>query len=325
MPEKPLLSIIIPVYNAEKFLCSCISSAVHQTLYNRTEVIFIDDGSTDSSGKILDAAAKKYANLNVIHTKNRGVSEARNTGLEKAVGTYVAFTDADDYFESDLFEVLLDEAHNGCDLVCGGYTAEYPGTSVYHKCKKRTVIYGRNIIKSFLQENIMAPIAADKLFLRKKLGNIRFDQGLKIAEDRLFLYQYLKKCRKIAILPLGKYHYRIHSESACRSRSNKNILDSLIVSKRIRTDIESEYPPLREIAECSEIDMKCRVYGELYHSRDIQSIKKHYFRLKKDIGGFSIAKKLRYSSLKHTAAFLAARIYPGFYEFLKNNVRLQYK
>ena len=327
MTKQPeyLISVIIPVFDSENYLQDCINSLVRQTMYDKTEIIFIDDGSTDKSGELLDSAAEEYENIKVYHVSNGGVSYARNIGLDKARGKYVSFIDADDYIESDYYECLLNEFSEDCDLVGCGYTAEYRDRSILHTCIKKTEFYHDDIIKAFLQEKILCPVAADKLFLREMIGNLRLDTSLDIGEDRWFLFEYLQKSKHIVVLPNGKYHYRMHDSSACRRRFNDKRLDSLTVCERITSKVKEIYPELTCVAECSEIDMKCRVYGELYRDNVIEKYKECYAGIKREIRKFSLGKKIKHSSKKHTAALLAAKISPKLYVFLKNGLKLQYR
>ena len=106
--NEPLISIIVPVYNVEKYLSKCIDSIINQT-YKNIEIILIDDGSTDSSGAICDKYALVDSRIHVLHIENSGVSNARNVGLNHATGDYIGFVDSDDYIEPNMYELLLEE------------------------------------------------------------------------------------------------------------------------------------------------------------------------------------------------------------------------
>lgn len=103
----PLISVIVPIYNVEKYLARCVDSIVNQT-YKDFELILVDDGSPDNSGKICDEYAKKDSRIKVVHKKNGGLSDARNAGMAVATGEYISFIDSDDYVSDDFFECLLD-------------------------------------------------------------------------------------------------------------------------------------------------------------------------------------------------------------------------
>ena len=103
--EAPLISVIVPVYNVEKYLAKCIDSIIAQT-YTNLEILLVDDGATDSSGAICDEYAQKESRIRVIHKENGGLSDARNRGIAEARGEYLGFIDSDDYIDVDMYELL---------------------------------------------------------------------------------------------------------------------------------------------------------------------------------------------------------------------------
>ena len=320
--DKAEVSVIIPVYNSEKYINICMSSLLSQTVIDKIEIILIDDGSTDKSSDILDGYIN-CPNVFVYHTEHKGVSHARNLGLQMAKGRYIAFIDSDDYVEKDHFEILLKEFSG--QLICGGFMAEYKDKTIPHICNKKTELYGKDIIKEFLIEDMLSPVVADKLFLKDKIGCLRFDESLSMAEDRYFLFEYIKGINHIKILPLGKYHYVMNDESVCRNSFDERKICSLTVCKGITEGVRSSYPFLLPYARCSEIDMKCRVCGEMYYFGVTQKYNDIFQKLKQDIRHFSISEKIGYSSQKHTLALITAKISLKLYMFLKNEMKLQYK
>lgn len=317
------ISVIVPVYNCDEYIKTCMDSLLSQTVRESMEVIFVDDGSSDNSGNIIDRAVLEHENFSVYHIKHSGVSHARNKGLENVRGKYIAFIDADDYIENDYFERLLEEFDG--EMICGGFTAEYENKKIPHICRKKTEFFGEDIIKEFLSEDIMSPIVADKLFLREKIGDLRFDEKLSMAEDRMFLFEYLKNTSHIKVVPFGKYHYMMNEKSACRGDFDERKFGSLYVCEKITANIGEKYPMLLPCAKSSEIDMKCRVYGEMYYFGVSEKYKETFLKLKEEIHDFGISEKFRYSGRKHFLAFLLARISPKLYMFVKNDLKLQYR
>ena len=125
------LSIIIPVYNTEKYLHRCVDSVLQQNMSDY-ELILVDDGSTDGSGKICDEYKEKDSRVKVIHTQNQGVSKARNTGLELSSGEYIGFVDADDYIDADMYEKLIEASiDSNADVCCCGYLQELSEIEIY--------------------------------------------------------------------------------------------------------------------------------------------------------------------------------------------------
>ena len=317
------ITVIVPVYNADKYIKTCMDSLLSQTVKEKMEVIVVNDGSEDDSGRIIDRYAAEHEHFRVFHVKHSGVSHARNVGLDHAQGKYIAFIDSDDYVENDHFESLLKNFDG--DLICGGFTAEYENKRIPHICKTKTEFFGEDIIREFLKENMMSPVVADKLFLREKTGNLRFDETLSMAEDRLFLFEYLQKTSHAKIIPLGKYHYVMNENSACRQTFDERKFGSLEVCEKITADIREKYPLLFPFAKSSEIDMRCRVYGEIYAFGLSEKYREIFLKLKKEIHDFRISEKFGCSSQKHILALLAAKLSPKLYVFLKNDMKLQYR
>ena len=317
------ISVIVPVYNSERYIKACIDSLLSQTMRECMEVIFVDDGSMDNSGNIIDKEVLENEYFSVCHIKHSGVSHARNTGLGMAKGKYISFIDSDDYIESDYFESLLKEFDG--EMICGGFTAEYENKKILHISSQKTEFFCEDMIKEFLKENIMSPIASDKIFLREKIGDIRFDESLAIAEDRLFLFEYLQKISHAKIIPLGKYHYVMNDKSVCRETFDERKFGSLEVCRKITAVVSEKYPSLLRLAKSSEIDMKCRVYGEMYYFGVSEKYKEVFLQLKKEIHDFGILEKCRLSGRKHFLAFILARISPQLYMFVKNDLKWQYR
>jgi glycosyltransferase involved in cell wall biosynthesis len=117
-----LISVIVPVYNVEPYLCRCLDSLLAQTVIAEMEIILVDDGSTDGSGDICDSYASHYANINVVHQRNMGLSGARNSGIDIACGEYIGYVDSDDYVLPDMYETLLKNAEKSyADISCCGF------------------------------------------------------------------------------------------------------------------------------------------------------------------------------------------------------------
>lgn len=321
----PLISVIIPVYNAERYLEKCLESIGSQTIFENLEVIFIDDGSKDKSGMILDNFAISNKNVVVKHIDNGGVSNARNFGLEFSRGRYISFIDADDYLDKDFFEYLLNEADDQTDIIGCGFVAEYSNLSVDHCSRKKLVLDKKMAIKEFILENDMDPNVTNKIFKNTVVENLRFDASLTLAEDRWFLFNCLQKISQLKLLPGGKYHYVMNDLSACRKSFSKKKLDTIVVADKITEVIKEKYLEYLELAECSAIDAKCRVYGDIYNSDAIKEYLDEYTSIKKSIKRFSILKKIKYSSKKHTLAFIIAKVSPVLYSFVKNDMKFQYR
>ena len=151
MNESPLISVIVPVYNVEEYLTQCIESIINQT-YTNLEIILVDDGSTDQSGKICDEYAIKDDRIQVIHKENRGVGSARNVGLDTSKGEYVSFVDSDDYVDKNYIKILLKQMleHNVQVSICNLAITDKKNTTIRYKDKINGVITTEIVIKKIL-------------------------------------------------------------------------------------------------------------------------------------------------------------------------------
>lgn len=213
------ISIIIPVYNSEKYLYECLDSVLNQN-FTDFEVLLINDGSTDNSGQICDDYAAKDARFKVFHKENGGVSTARNLGLDHAKGEWIAFMDSDDQLKEKYIEELLNSTlYDSVDLVVQGYTA----ISVD---KKRKVSFGNDIvlsndyIKLFEEKEIFKyGYPFSKLFKNQIIreNKLRFPERYSFAEDLSFFLAYLSYCKQIKFDEKYNYYYVSHPNSLSKS------------------------------------------------------------------------------------------------------------
>lgn len=228
--NSPVISIIVPVYNAECFITECIESIVGQD-YKDLQIILIDDGSTDSSGIICDEYAKKDERICVIHQKNSGVSSARNRGLKIAIGKYVAFVDADDVLPKYAYSYLMKNDTSSETLIMGQRQLMSEQGELLTRANIRTAEISKiDFIMDLFTEAIFPYLGylTDKLFLRDIIhtNNIWFDKNVKLNEDRLFVLEYTKHCKRIKIMEGIVYYYRQRKSGVIAStRRNKTVTD----------------------------------------------------------------------------------------------------
>lgn len=210
------ISIIIPVFNLENYLSKCINSVLAQS-YKNFEVIIVDDGSTDNSAKIIDSYAEKDNRIIPVHIKNGGVSNARNIALDKAIGKYVYFLDGDDYIEADTLEILKNNIE-GFDLVQASYDRVYKNGNVDRCISDDKILENKDaVLGSYFLKKI-TDSSWNKLFIKENIGTLRFDVNLKVAEDALFVYEYIKTVKRIKLISNVTYHYYIHEGSCMNSK-----------------------------------------------------------------------------------------------------------
>lgn len=225
--KAPKVSIIVPVYNVEKYLRRCLDSIKVQTFTNM-ECILIDDGSSDNSGKICDEYAEKDSRFRVIHKRNGGVSSARNAGLDEAKGKWIGFVDADDWIENNLIEELYDYAtENDADVVISG------DTRVQKDKKIKTHIPPSGIMSMHRDFAIYWQGPCAKLFKSTVLHNIRFPDGISLAEDLLFTFKVFFASTKIYGLNVSGYNYFINPNSAVNNITYSKIDDEIKVLEEI--------------------------------------------------------------------------------------------
>lgn len=220
-----LVSIIVPVYNAERYLKRCIQSLLNQT-YEKVEIILVDDGSKDNSLRICDEYASSEKRIKVIHKKNGGVSSARNAGLNIAKGEYIQFVDSDDWTESDFTSSLVSTMEKEkADLVISGAVFVKNENVIRKKLKPQIFEDIEEWAKVFgeLYRNYFLNSVWNKLFLANKIHN-RFPEDISLGEDCFFVLRYLKQISRIALTDATGYCYYLETESSLTKQYNDNEL-----------------------------------------------------------------------------------------------------
>jgi glycosyltransferase involved in cell wall biosynthesis len=206
--KKPKISIIIPVYNSEKSIGKLVNIILEQKFEN-IEVITIDDGSTDGSLKILKKIASCDKRLKVSSQKNRGPAAARNVGIDKAIGKYVMFIDADDEIHSEMIQRMVENIEKTkADMVVCGMLEVLKLKTVEHKFDERLITRNlkTEVLKSLGGENCFYSLC-NKLFVRELIGDLRLREDLRFGEDLCFVLDYLKKCKRVSVLEKILYCY----------------------------------------------------------------------------------------------------------------------
>ena len=261
---KPKISVIVPVYNVEKYLAQNADSLLRQTWQN-LELIFVDDGSPDSSGQICDAYQQKDSRVKVIHKQNEGLGFARNSGLEIAEGDYVAFIDSDDYVDSDMLERLMKPIlEDNADTVIGGFQRVNDlGEVLYLEQYQNRTFRGTEVFEKFLPKIFGSDPRKHDAFrmsvwngiysmdlIRKH--NIRFpSERVMISEDLLFDFDYYKYAQSVAVIDSVAYCYRENPTSLTskyRPTKLKMVTDLYLeMEKRIKDNYQDYAEPLHRL------------------------------------------------------------------------------
>lgn len=260
MNNKPLISIIVPVYNVTKYLDRCVTSIVDQS-YKNIEILLIDDGSTDDSGTKCDKWEKKDERIKVVHKSNGGLSSARNVGLCNAVGAYIMFVDSDDVISNDIVRKLYD--------TCVKFDAEISICDVVHIFDEKipefqmethaTEFSARDAICEMWYQTSFLPSAWAKLYKRELFQSIRFTEGI-LFEDIDIMHEVFWNAKKIVYSNAKLYGY-VHREGSITTKKfSKRDLDILIIVEKMLRFADEKSKDLKSAAESYATSASLRVY-----------------------------------------------------------------
>lgn len=241
------ISVVVPVYNMEKYLNRCINSILNQT-YENIEIILVNDGSVDKSSQICDEYSIKFSNVKVIHKENGGISTARNAGIKVATGDFIGFVDSDDWISSDMYEVLYSNLiKTKSDIsMCNRIKISNENNKFsLTKEELHTIIQGDDVLKTFLRNDMLA--VWNKLFRKELIYDLTFPIG-KIHEDIFFSFKAMERSKAIVLTNDQLYFYFTGNESITRSflkmedfnmldEWNKVLNECVVNYKEMRNDV----------------------------------------------------------------------------------------
>lgn len=263
-----LISVIVPVYNVEKYVGKCIESIINQT-YKNLEIILVDDGSSDNSGKICDGYAGIDSRIIVIHKKNAGLSEARNSGLDKASGEYVMFVDSDDYIDIRMLEVMYKRICDDnsdicvCNFVCVDENDK--NLKMDDKSNLRDdIIYKDNIFCEFIgYAHAKYIVSVCKLYKMKLFNDLRFVRG-KCNEDEFMANEIYHRCDKISTMQDSLYFYLKRNNSIMNSGFSIKRMDAVeAILNRTKTAIDKGIDVLAEASFINAMEILAQGYINL--------------------------------------------------------------
>jgi glycosyltransferase involved in cell wall biosynthesis len=285
--EKPLISIIIPVYKVEKYLEKCIKSVLDQT-YKNLQIILVDDGSPDNCGKICDNYVKIDNRIEVIHKENGGLSDARNVGLKKARGKYIGFVDSDDYVSNGMFENMYNTlVNNNADVsICNFYTV-IDNKNIIKNVDNGIEIYNKlEILKEILLDKKIQSYAWNKLYKRELFKDIEYPVGKKY-EDIGTTFYILEKCNKIAVSGSPEYYYITRGDSIVNNNTEGTVIDYISLISDRYDYIDKKYKELKKYNDYYITKTLITAYTDAYHlknnSEEFLKILNNFFNKVKNI------------------------------------------
>lgn len=233
MKISPLVTIIVPIYNAASHLPNCIDSIRNQT-YPYLQILLIDDGSTDDSLAVCELFAASDKRITVLHQENAGASHARNLGLSHANGAFIQFVDADDYLDIDMTETLVDAMDKSTDLVICGYRNIAIAANKFYTKTRVPHIAGSYPKKDFmahigaLYKDILLPSPCNKLYRNNIIQEhrLKFQGHLDLGEDLLFNLAYIHQCERVQVIPQVLYNYTAVRDNSLSRRFKRHYLSN---------------------------------------------------------------------------------------------------
>lgn len=255
--SRPLISIVVPVFNVETYLSTCIDSIIAQS-YDNIEIILVDDGSKDNSGLICDNYAFKHDNIKVIHKKNGGVSTARNAGISASRGDFISFVDGDDTINHRMIEILYNDIESsGADISSVGLTSHYSleevraaAHSSIANLKEKTMLSSEESVRLVLEGKTVSSCA--RLYRRSSIKDVRFAAGRRYNEDKYFIFEcfltgYLFSFRE------EKLYYVLNRPDSSSGRKNVFTRDTPYFSRLMIDKVTEKMPQLTQLAKKNDL------------------------------------------------------------------------
>lgn len=236
----PKVSVIVPVYNVEKYHHRCIDSILTQT-FTDFEVLLINDGSKDRSGEICDEYAKKDSRVKVFHKENGGVSSARNVGLDNAKGEWVTFCDSDDKLLLNAFETFL-SVSNECDIVKTGYEIVDGNGNIRERilCKSTSIISDKSEIFRISEQSRYCGFLWNTFLKKNVIGDMRFDNAISWCEDHIFIYSVINKASTVGFVAECTYCYYIDDSKETNLSRKHYIPSDIVYAAKLERKVKNE-------------------------------------------------------------------------------------
>ena len=274
-----LISVIVPIYNVDKYLRRCVESIINQT-YKNLEIILVNDGSLDNCGKICDEYAQKDVRVKVVHKNNGGLSDARNAGLDIATGEYIGFVDSDDSIELDMYEELYNNIkENNCDLaICGIRTISEFGTVDICINDNNIVMNNDELMEKFINTSLVGSAACNKLYDVSLFLNRRFSFGI-IHEDADIMYKIIYDVKRAVYIGTSKYNYYKRDSSISNSKYTlkKDVLNNITDEKYYY--LKEKYPYLEKKLYDDRVEVRIVLIKFIIRTGEFESYKEIIYEM----------------------------------------------
>ena len=311
--SEKLVSIIVPVFNSEKYLEECVDSLINQK-YKNIEIILIDDGSKDSSKYICENYAKKDKRIVFISKKNSGVSQTRNLGIKRAKGHFIVFVDSDDIVNCDYISILVKNFQLGSLVVCKYKVFENEAPKVFINNQKISIIDDSDYIELYNFKLLNTPCC--KLFVKSIIEkyNIKFDENLSMGEDLLFNFEYFKFIKQVKIVDSELYYYRAHISKSLTTNYSETAQD---IQLMLADKISEYFSATSNLKTLNKIRMEriITIVENEYKNYEIPFLKR-YLNARKKLNNKEIKRRIE----KYKISFNKTDVF-----LLKNNMFILYK
>jgi glycosyltransferase involved in cell wall biosynthesis len=309
---KPQISVIVPVYNVQDYLEECIESILRQDFHD-FELILVDDGSTDNSGKICDTYLDR-TNVNVIHKENGGLSDARNAGISAAKGKYITFIDSDDIVWNKYLSVLHNAAlAYDADIVQAELLTGDIRKLGTQKYDEKVILSGEEAFRNYLTYKTLTVSACAKLFRKELFDDVLFPVG-KINEDNFTIYKYYYLSKKVVCIPEYVYYYRVHSGTIMHGKFTEKNFEVINVPIEIKEFLGERADEFTEELEYYQF----RLAVWLYNIFLIHTEKNEFEQEKKEVRNKIVKTSIsnKYINKKYRIYLLLLRVAPSLYRRL---------
>ena len=309
------ISVIIPIYNSEKFLDATMLSVINQDMFNKLEIILINDGSIDNSLKICEKYKSKYSNIKVYSQNNSGVSTARNVGIKKSTGKYVTFLDSDDEIDNNLYSNIFSAIEKSqSDIFIFDFDKVHIDGSIvkYRGEIKKEWITSESAMLDFFS-GIIGNQVVDKIFKREVIKEIEFPCNYKIGEDMYFMYLAIKNSNFITMdSSICGYHYIVRENSAMTSNFNSSFFDCVKLSEKILRDYECNKNVL-PYAKAHLVHEICKSLEYIYKNNAQSFCKLEVEKMERYIKKYKVKNAKKYLTNRQFFGFVLMKYCPSFY------------